>query len=219
MIAGVAVTSGSAGGWRHLRRRPGALSWVIMPSGLCGPRPGARLQHQLSPSRTRQPGRSLAGWTMIEVFDTAAATSALARRMLRCRTAARARERTVRELGGALLTVRPDRARCTGCDVTHVVLDAGLDEQLILDTAGAAAPALRALAREILEAGPGTWAWHSRRLSSWRAGLRAYPRCTSPRRPTSSSGTWRLSQMRSVREVPLWRSLVSAPWRWSPGPR
>ena len=70
---------------------------------------------------------------MIEVFDTAAARCALARRMLRCpdcgqalRPWGRARERTVRELGGALLTVRPDRARCTGCDVTHVVLDAGL---------------------------------------------------------------------------------------------
>ena len=70
---------------------------------------------------------------MIEVFDTAAARSALARRMLRCpdcgqalKPWGRARERTVRELGGALLTVRPDRARCTGCDVTHVVLDARL---------------------------------------------------------------------------------------------
>ena len=69
---------------------------------------------------------------MIEVFDTAAARSALARRKLRCpdcgqplRPWGRARERTVRELGGALLTVRPDRARCTGCDATHVVLDAG----------------------------------------------------------------------------------------------
>jgi len=27
---------------------------------------------------------------------------------------------------GALLTVVPDRARCTGCGITHVVLDAGL---------------------------------------------------------------------------------------------
>lgn len=32
----------------------------------------------------------------------------------------------VRELGGALAAARPDRARCTGCGVTHVVLDAGL---------------------------------------------------------------------------------------------
>jgi transposase-like protein len=70
---------------------------------------------------------------MIEVFDTTAARSALARRKLRCpdcgqplRPWGRARERTVRELGGALLTVIPDRARCTGCDVTHVVLDASL---------------------------------------------------------------------------------------------
>jgi transposase-like protein len=70
---------------------------------------------------------------MIEVFDIAAARSALARRMLRCpdcgralKPWGRARERTVRELGGALVTVVPDRARCTGCRVTHVVLDAGL---------------------------------------------------------------------------------------------
>ena len=70
---------------------------------------------------------------MIEVFDTAAARCALARRMLRCpdcgqalRPWGRARKRAVRELGSALLTVRPDRARCTGCDVTHVILDAGL---------------------------------------------------------------------------------------------
>jgi hypothetical protein len=39
---------------------------------------------QLAPSRTRRPGLSLAGWTMIEVFDTAAARYALARRKLRC---------------------------------------------------------------------------------------------------------------------------------------
>ena len=69
---------------------------------------------------------------MIEVFDTTAARSALARRKLPCpgcgqalKPWGRARERTVRELGGAL-TVVPDRARCTGCGVTHVVLGAGL---------------------------------------------------------------------------------------------
>jgi transposase-like protein len=70
---------------------------------------------------------------MIEVFDTAAARRALARRKLPCpgcgqalRPWGRARERAIRELGGALRTVRPDRARCTGCGATHVVLDAGL---------------------------------------------------------------------------------------------
>src|SRR5258707_270113 len=70
---------------------------------------------------------------MIEVLDTAAARNALARRKLRCpdcgqalKPWGRTREHTVREPGGVLLTVRPDRARCTGCDVTHVVLDAGL---------------------------------------------------------------------------------------------
>jgi hypothetical protein len=70
---------------------------------------------------------------MIEVFDTAAARIALARRKLGCpdcgrplRPWGRARERTVRDLGGARVTVRPDRALCAGCGVTHVVLDAGL---------------------------------------------------------------------------------------------
>ena len=38
----------------------------------------------------------------------------------------RARERTVREVSGALTVVRPDRALCAGCGLTHVVLDAGL---------------------------------------------------------------------------------------------
>ena len=32
----------------------------------------------------------------------------------------------VRDTGGTPLTIRPDRALCTGCGVTHVVLDAGL---------------------------------------------------------------------------------------------
>ena len=70
---------------------------------------------------------------MIEVFDTAAARIALARRMLGCpgcdqplRPWGHARERTVRDLDGVLLTARPDRALCTGCGTTHVVLDAGL---------------------------------------------------------------------------------------------
>ena len=70
---------------------------------------------------------------MIEVLDTAAARQALARRGLPCpgcgqplRPWGRARERTIREPGGAPVAVRPDRARCTGCAVTHVVLDAGL---------------------------------------------------------------------------------------------
>jgi hypothetical protein len=70
---------------------------------------------------------------MIVVFDTAAARIALARRMLGCpgcgqplRPWGHARERTVREPGGALAVVRPDRALCTGCGLTHVVLDAGL---------------------------------------------------------------------------------------------
>jgi hypothetical protein len=70
---------------------------------------------------------------MIEVFDTAAARIALARRKLGCpgcgqplRPWGRARGRAVRDLGGVLVTVRPDRASCPGCKVTHVVLDARL---------------------------------------------------------------------------------------------
>ena len=70
---------------------------------------------------------------MIEVFDTPAARIALARRQLGCpgcgqplRPWGHARERTVRDLYGELVTVRPDRALCSGCEVTHVVLDAGL---------------------------------------------------------------------------------------------
>lgn len=70
---------------------------------------------------------------MIEVFDTAAARQALTRRQLRCPDCAeplrpwgRARTRTVRDCDGQRLTAHPDRARCTGCGGTHVVLDAGL---------------------------------------------------------------------------------------------
>ncbi|WP_128378510.1 DUF6431 domain-containing protein [Streptomyces cavernae] len=70
---------------------------------------------------------------MIEVADAVAARRALARRILRCpdcgaalKPWGRARPRTVRDLGGGLVTARPDRARCTACRRTHVVLDAGL---------------------------------------------------------------------------------------------
>ena len=70
---------------------------------------------------------------MIEVFDTAAAGIALARRKLGCPDCAgplrpwgHARERTVRDLAGAMMKVCPDRALCPGCQVTHVVLDAAL---------------------------------------------------------------------------------------------
>jgi transposase-like protein len=70
---------------------------------------------------------------MIQVFDTTAARRALYRRLLACpgcgwplKPWGRGRERTVRDLGGALVTFRPDRGRCTGCGATHVILDAGL---------------------------------------------------------------------------------------------
>ncbi len=89
---------------------------------------------------------------MIEVFDTAAARIALDRRKLGCpgcgqplRPWGHARERTVRDLDGALVTVRPDRAVCPGCDVTHVVLDAGLPPRRAC-TAGVIGQALVAAA-------------------------------------------------------------------------
>ncbi len=70
---------------------------------------------------------------MIQVFDTAAASIALARRKLGCpgcgqplRPWGHARERTVRDPDGTLVTVRPARAPCPGCEVTHVVPGAGL---------------------------------------------------------------------------------------------
>jgi hypothetical protein len=70
---------------------------------------------------------------MIQVFDAGAARRALDRRRLPCpgcgaplKPWGRARERTVRDQGGAEVTVRPDRGRCTGCDATHVILDARL---------------------------------------------------------------------------------------------
>lgn len=70
---------------------------------------------------------------MIEVVDVAAARRALAGRMLRCPGCGavlapwgHASARTVRDLDGAHVTARPDRARCTGCAATHVLLDAAL---------------------------------------------------------------------------------------------
>jgi transposase-like protein len=70
---------------------------------------------------------------MIEVFDTAAAHRALERRRLRppaCEAPlkpwGRARTRTVADRAAGRLVAQPDRARCTGCERTHVVLDAGL---------------------------------------------------------------------------------------------
>ena len=70
---------------------------------------------------------------MIEVIDAVAARRALAGRMLRCPDCAAvlapwgyASARTVRDLDGATVTARPDRARCTGCAATHVLLDAAL---------------------------------------------------------------------------------------------
>ncbi|HEX5119302.1 MAG TPA: DUF6431 domain-containing protein [Pseudonocardiaceae bacterium] len=76
---------------------------------------------------------TVTGWTMIEVVDVAAARRALAGRALRCPGCGavlapwgHASARTVRDLDGGRVTARPDRARCTGCAATHVLLDAAL---------------------------------------------------------------------------------------------
>lgn len=76
---------------------------------------------------------SLTGCTLIEVVDAVAAHRALARRMLRrpgCGGVlapwGHASARTVRDLDGAHVTVRPRRSRCTGCGATHVLLGAAL---------------------------------------------------------------------------------------------
>ena len=105
---------------------------------------------------------------MTEVFDTVAGRSCAGPPDavlpgLRPAAAAvgHARQRTVRELGGGLVTVRPDRARCAICRVTHVVLDAGLLPRRAY-TAGLIGQALVAVAR-----GTGT--------SSSRASLRSRP--------------------------------------------
>ena len=45
---------------------------------------GCQAATPAAPFPARRPGQSLAGWMMIEVFDTTAARCALARRMLRC---------------------------------------------------------------------------------------------------------------------------------------
>jgi hypothetical protein len=70
---------------------------------------------------------------LIEVVDALAARRALAARSLRCPGCGgvlapwgRTRARTVRDLDGVRLTVQPDRARCTECGCTHVLLDAAL---------------------------------------------------------------------------------------------
>jgi hypothetical protein len=54
------------------------------------------------------------------------AASCPARTAARPEAPGKARERTVRDRGGILVTAGPDRGRCTGCDATHVILDAGL---------------------------------------------------------------------------------------------
>ncbi len=117
-----------------LERRRDSVGAVSPPvSGTGGlPRPVVEGQGATpaAPSETRRQGQNRTGWTMIGVFDPAAARQALARR-LRCPDCGaplapwgRARLRTVRDRGGQERT-RPDRARglrsdeicrlCLGC--------------------------------------------------------------------------------------------------------
>ena len=72
---------------------------------------------------------------MITVIDPHAARQALAAGGLGCphqgcdgrlRTWSRARPRRVRGLDGTVELIRPDRGRCRGCGVTHVLLPASL---------------------------------------------------------------------------------------------
>lgn len=102
-------------------------------SVLCGRSAVGQAATRAAPCRSRWPVVNLMGWTMIEVIDVVAARRALAGRMLRCPDCGavlaswgHARARTVYDLDGARVTARPDRARCTGCAATHVLLDAAL---------------------------------------------------------------------------------------------
>jgi hypothetical protein len=102
-------------------------------SVLCGQSVMGQGATRAAPCRSRWAGVSLTGWTLIEVIDVVAARRALVGRMLRCPGCGavlapwgHASARTVRDLDGARVTARPDRARCTGCAATHVLLDAAL---------------------------------------------------------------------------------------------
>ena len=126
---------------------------------------------------------------MIEVLDTEAARMLLARGKLGCpacgqmmRPWGHARERTVRDLGETLITVRPDRALCRGCGITHVLLDArllprrGYAVALIGKALPGAAFGVRAPARRPPAGRPGRH----------RAGLD--PRCPLLGRPAAHRG-------------------------------
>jgi len=87
---------------------------------------------------------------MIEVVDAAASRRALTARRLPCpdcgaplRPWGHARPRTVHDLRDTTVTARPDRARCTACQNTHVILAAGL----LPHRAYTAGPILAALGR------------------------------------------------------------------------
>ena len=69
-----------------------------------------------------------------------------------------------------------------------------MDEQLILETAAASAPALRALAREILQAEAAHLGMSLNAADASCAGAGACLPCKWPRRLTSCSSTWLLSK-------------------------
>ncbi len=148
---------------------------------------------------------------MIEVFDTAAARIALARRKLGCpgcgkplRPWGHARERTVRDLDGTLMIVRPDRALCPACEVTHVVLDAGL----LPRRAYAAGLIGQALVASALGSGhrriAGDLAVPAGTMRGWIRGARQSHGTRMRCRPGSAQASWRSR----------WNAW--GPRRWSP---
>ena len=159
---------------------------------------------------------------MIEVFDKTAATIALARRMLGCsgseqplRLWGHARERTVRDTGGTPLTIRPNRALCTGCGVTHVMLNAGLLPRRDYD-AGLIG---QALAASLAGTGTGTSppAWPSRPARcAARSAQPAGPPCSCASR--ASAPSWHPAMMSCCPGpaprswVPLWSTWGKRRW-------
>lgn len=129
---GLPVTCAS-GNLRRRARRPGAAARARPLPGLREPGSAARLQHHVPPSPGQAAGPSLAGMSDdpgLRHRRGAACADLPGPACPDCgaplKPSGRTRERTVRDRGGAQVAARPDRGRCTGCDATHVILDAGL---------------------------------------------------------------------------------------------
>jgi len=118
-------------------RRPVPTPVVVVPEpfplpGAVGRTRGGRQSATPAAPVAARPGRGdLAGVGVIEVVDAEAGRRALAAGVLRCpcggtlRAWGHAKPRTVRGLDQTR-QVRPDRACCRACTVTHVVLAAGV---------------------------------------------------------------------------------------------